>query len=545
MLKIFRKISFVAVFWSFFYFFIFCLLLRGGFNYLDPDLGWHLRVGETISQTAQVPSQNLYNYTYTGAWVDHEWLSNYVVFKIYDNLGYPALVVSFALLIVIVLILLNLAASYLWRQKGKTPPLILISVFQLFGVVASLPHFGVRIQELALLFLVLCLIILYFYNKNKNWRYLLIFIPLFYFWACLHASFLIGLLIIFSWPAVKLLEKVIVSYNLKNKLYSKFKNKFCKYFDLADLISYRNFFIYILIAGASFLATFFTPYYIKLYSFLVGYSDTLYLSYIQEWLSQFSFPFFYWQLLYLSVTASALFIYIYFAEQKKINLWNLFIFLLFFVLSFKSRRHFPLFVVMNFIFLIEVFDDYLKIGMGKIKNFSNWLKIYLLACLFLTSLLVILGVNFIRDPFSSEAFAKDYPRDALIFISAQPEYSNFKIFNYYSWGGYMIYNNPNRKIFIDGRLPQVFYKGHSFLEEYLAFFQSAEEIEQKLKEYDIRLVLIKSKDQSTEAKKWEKFLFDVTDNELNPPNNLRNYLNNSAGWKIAYYDDSAIVYLRK
>ena len=89
MLKVFNKIPFKAVFWIFFYFFIFCLLLRNGFSYLDPDFGWHLQVGKEIALSAQGPSQNIYNYTYTGTWVDHEWLSNYFIFKIIAKIDRP------------------------------------------------------------------------------------------------------------------------------------------------------------------------------------------------------------------------------------------------------------------------------------------------------------------------------------------------------------------------------------------------------------------------------------------------------------------------
>ncbi len=457
MLKIFKKNSYVGVFWIFFYFFIFCLLLRSGFSYLDPDLGWHLRVGEGISINHQVPTANIYNYTYTGDWVDHEWLSNYLVFKIYDNLGYPALVIFFALLIIAVLVLLNLAVTYLWRRKGKTPPVFLIVFLQLLGTIASLPHFGVRVQEFALLFLSLVFGFIYFYNKNKNWLYLLFIIPLFYLWSCLHASFLVGLFILFAWAGLKLLEKIIIS--------SKFKVKLSKYIDFSASLEYKNIFIFILVAITAVLATLLTPYHLKLYSFLGGYSDTLYLVYIQEWFSQFSYPFLYWQLFYLSLASLAIFIYIFYIKKTKINLWSLFIFLFFFILSFKSRRHFPLFFISTFIFLIHIYSEYIETSIGKIRDFPKLIKIYLLFCLFLTSLFVLLNINYTRQPFYSSAFSDDYPLEAIKFINQHQEYNNFRIFNNYNWGGFLIYLNPDRKIFIDGRLPQVFYKGHSFLQE--------------------------------------------------------------------------------
>jgi hypothetical protein len=537
MLKVFRKISFVSILWTFYYFFIFCLLLKSGFSYLDPDLGWHLRVGEEIAKTYKVPTQNIYNYTYTGDWVDHEWLSNYLIYQIYNNLGYPALVIVFALIIILVLILLNLALTYLWREKGRSPPIVLIIILQLFGVIAAMPHFGVRIQELALLFLCLIYGIIYIYEKNSNWRYLLLFVPLFYLWSCLHASFLIGFFIIFSWLAVKLLEKIIIQ--------SSFKNRFEKYVNFGRVLSRRDILIYIFIALSAFFATLLTPYYLKLYSFLAGYGNSFYLSNIQEWLSQFVFPFVYWQLLYLCLAGLALFIYIYYSKKEKIYLWTLFIFLVFFILSFKSRRHFPLFFVSSFILLITVFNNQLKAEFSKFINLKIWLKIFLIFCFFLSSLSLLLSTNFINNPFGADAFAEDYPHDALIYIVSHPEYDNYRIFNEYGWGGYMIYTNPDKKIFIDGRLPQVIYNDQSFLEEYYEFYRIETPISEKFQEYDIRLVLMRVKDRELKAKKWEKFIFRIQDNELKQENHLREYLKSSPDWQAIYSDQSAIVYLRK
>lgn len=537
MLKIFKKKSFLVVFWIFFYFFIFCLLLKGGFSYLDPDLGWHLRVGETISQTNRVPSQNIYNYTYTGDWVDHEWLSNYLIFQIYNNLGYPALVIFFVIIIIIVLILLNMSVSYLWKQKGETTPIFLVVALQLLGVVASLPHLGVRIQEFALLFLFLVIAIIYFYDKNKKWPYLLFLIPLFYLWSCLHASFLIGIFIVFAWAGIKLAEKMIYD--------SKISDKFKKHFILDSSLRYKNIYIFVSIAMVSFLTTLATPYHLKLYSFLGGYSDTLYLSYIQEWFPQFSYPFLYWQLFYLSLTSLVLFIYIFYVKKSKINIWFSFIFLLFYILSFKSRRHFPLLFVSTFILLIHVFSGYLREGIGKIRDFPRWLKIYLLFCLFLTSIFILSKVNYTNSPFYSQVYSGEYPIKAVQFINQHKEYDNFNILNNYNWGGFLIYVNPDRKIFIDGRLPQVYYKGHSFLAEYLKFFKSDTVIKNKLDEYDIRLVLLKSKDQKVAVRKWEKIFFAIKEAELNPINNLRAYLDKSSGWQIIYKDETSVIYIKK
>ena len=45
------------------------------FSTRDPDLGWHLRAGEIVEQTGQVPHEEPWLYTMPNhKWIDHEWL---------------------------------------------------------------------------------------------------------------------------------------------------------------------------------------------------------------------------------------------------------------------------------------------------------------------------------------------------------------------------------------------------------------------------------------------------------------------------------------
>ena len=156
--------NFIKIFWLLFYILIFFLLLHNSFSYLDPDLGWHLKAGENIIETGSLPHINNYNYTLQGKhWVDHEWLIDVFSFWIYDNFGYIALSVFFALLTVLTLAIWHLfiQKNYLKNKRG----LIFVMVFLLWGVFAISPHFGVRMQEITFLNLALLLIILFYYNN--------------------------------------------------------------------------------------------------------------------------------------------------------------------------------------------------------------------------------------------------------------------------------------------------------------------------------------------------------------------------------------------
>jgi len=530
-----KKIKFNHIFWVFFYFFLFSLLLRGSFNYLDPDFGWHLQVGREIAQTHLVPSLNHYNYTFTGSWVDHEWLSNLLTYFIYSHWGYSAVVGAFAWLIILVLILLNV-----WtRRILPSVSLFTIAFFQTIGVIAAAPHFGVRMQESGLLFLLLLLLILSRYTKRKNWRVLLWLPPLFYLWACLHASFLIGFFLLGAYLAVKIGEKIIARYRLVPRID----------IDFSSLLNSREILVF---AGAAFLslaATLFTPYKLGLYSFLAGYKNSFYQAHIQEWLSQFSFPFLYWQLIYLAFLVFALIFYIYYSRPSRqklfqVNLWTLFLVVLFTVLSFKSRRHFPLMFVATFPFLIEIFSGIFPASLRKKdRRLNRWLKFYLLICLALVTVSQLIQIRFIADPFKS--FCVNYPCGAVKFLKDHPAYDSLNLFNDYGWGGYLIWNLPARQLFIDGRLPQVAFASHTFLEEYLDFFKKNGDVGGKLQQYQIRLVLIPAQDKDLKAKKWEKIVFGIKNKDLVAHNYLRDYLRASQDWQPIYNDATAVIYLKK
>ena len=295
------KPSSSRIIWSLFYLFIFVFLLRNSFNYLDPDLGWHLRVGQEILSSKNVPVIEHYDYTLAGkSWVDHEWLTNAVIYFIYNHFGYIVLNIVFALLIVIILLLMNafIKKYFVGSDTYSWLPVVLIPL-ETLGVIAISPHIGVRVQELGILFLLLLFIIIKKYESTKNWITLCWLGPLFYLWSCTHGSFLIGFFILGLWVVVKFVETFTCRLSWLSFLKS------------SDFLDKKNLIIFSGFSLAAFILTFFTPYGLKLYLFLLDYANSFYTKHISEWLSAFTYPFQYHQLLYLSLASAALLIYFF------------------------------------------------------------------------------------------------------------------------------------------------------------------------------------------------------------------------------------------
>jgi len=529
------KINFLIIIWILFYIFIFFFLLNNSYSYLDPDLGWHLKVGEDIIREGQVPDINYYNYTLEGKnWVDHEWLMDVSTFFLYNNFGYLVVSIFFVLIIVAVLIALNV---FLLKNFVKGVLGVALTIFfQTLGIIAMAPHLGVRLQEITLLNIVILFFILYYYNKNKNYKLLFFLWPLFYFWACAHAGFLIGIFILFFWLGVKLVEKILNKFRLK---FINFNNVF----------KYRHVLVVLIFSLISVLFTFLTPYKFKLYFFLSEYKNTYYMSHIQEWLGQHYFPFNYWQLVYLALVATAVLLVIFFSIKKKdgsfkVDLWSILVSVFFIFLAFKSRRHFPLLFVVSYPFVVSAYAYFLKVPKNSVLKSSIVKKIcflYFAVAVIALGFLKLSTTKFTATPFDS--FCGFYPCQVVNFLKESSQYDNLNVFNYYGWGGYLIWTLPERKLFIDGRLPQYEFAGHTIMEEYYEFFNK-EKIAKKLSQYNIRLVLIKKDSQKQKVNWFEEFFFGVDEKKLNTNNNLKEYLDNSKYWQVIYSDKVSNIYLK-
>lgn len=544
-----KKSKFKTALWFLFYFFIFLYLLKNSFSYLDNDLGWHLRVGEQILKDKAVPSLEYYDYTLEGkTWVDHEWLMNAGTYYVYKNFGYVTLNVIFALIVTLTLIVLTFFTKKYFLKEESTPESQFtnlkgdgfIMLFQLFGVIAMSPHLGVRMQEISLLFMLILLVIIHNFSQKKNFYVLLWLLPLFYFWACLHAGFLIGLFLLFFFAGTKILENILK------------KIKFFNFLDFEHSLSQKNIFMFLSFSFLAIFTTLITPYGLKLYSFLSEYTNTFYMKKIAEWLPAYYLPIQYAQLFYAALTTTILFLYLYLlmkqrkSEKKfKVNLWYLLLTLLFLVLSFKSKRHFPLFFISSFVLTIQIAQHYFIIPKKWFNFFteSKIIKSYLAIGLIILSFAYTFKINFNSDPFSSQKYYPSYPFGATNYLKTHPEYNDYRILNDYSWGGYLIWAYPEKKLFIDGRLPQYQFAGHTMLEEYFEFFNE-EKTANKLEEYNVKIVMIRLF-QNIHLNWFEKYILKINENEINDvKNNLLEYLKNSDDWSLIYEDPISNLYVK-
>ncbi|MCX6797947.1 MAG: hypothetical protein NTX66_01865 [Candidatus Falkowbacteria bacterium] len=544
--------GFSRTLWFLFYLTVFVFLLQHSFSFLDPDFGWHLRLGQEIASTGQVPSVNYSNYTLFGEqWVDHEWLSNLTVYRIYTNFGYSTLNLIFCLIPLLILIILNLLLRYEFKLdlRRYVWPLIL---FESFALIAVAPHLGVRVQEVTMLFFLFLLLIIFFYNKNKNNLILWCLLPLFYLWANLHGGFLMGLVVLLLFAIVKGIELFVQQkYNWP-------------FLNFARTLSKRQIMIFVGFALLAFATTLLTPYHLQLYSFLSSYGNTFYLNHISEWMPQWAFPYQYWQFAYISIlilALSFLAIDIFRKKQIKLDLWEGALLLSFLLLAIKSRRHFPLLFIVSMPWLFNFWLEYLGFKGRERIRLAEILKNKFIDPIFQISVILVwlvlifnlyLGIKFTNQPFLS--FCEDkyqaarsrflYPCQALEFLKSKPELSQLRLLNNFNWGGYLLWQYPTKQLFIDGRMPQVNFRGRSILEEYFDFFKK-DKLAAKLKEHKIELILINNQPNRIKLNIFEKKFLLINEEEINKKNEFLDYLASAPDWLLLYSDQVSLIYKKR
>jgi hypothetical protein len=157
---------------------------------VDPDLWWHIKVGETILATHHWPTTDPYSFTAAGQpWLAYEWLGDVIlgaVSRIGGAQGLEGLLI--ALGAAIVLALYALATIRCGNSKAGFATCVFLSL--LAGV-----SFSLRPQMLGYLFLILALIVLERFRQGKRGSIWLL-PPLMILWVNTHGSWVIGLVAI-------------------------------------------------------------------------------------------------------------------------------------------------------------------------------------------------------------------------------------------------------------------------------------------------------------------------------------------------------------
>lgn len=378
-----------------------------GVVFLDPDFGFRLRTGGLILGQ-EFPKTDPYSYTMPSyPYVEHARITGIAWAYLYPVIGKIGLAAIYSGLALLALIISS--------SRAKTEDNL--SSFAIFPFLLAgatlLPFVGVRAQVVTWVFLAVLLKVILDGRSWRRWRFVL---PLYFvLWVNLHGGFAAGL---------ATLALVIVLRAVRQKR-----------IEAADVG----------VLFASFFATLVNPYMVGVWREVwSSVSDPLLRFTIAEWMPalfmfDFAFPAFF--------TLSALFII---RHRDKFALEEIGLYFAFLLSSLLSRRHIPLWVVVGLPMTISGIKFFYQEISGDKVAVSRFRKVMELALVFGLALFVLQAAFSLKDAWalSENSF---YPSKAVSFVRSNP--TDGQIFSRYGWGGYLIWKLPEKKVFIDGRMP--------------------------------------------------------------------------------------------
>lgn len=500
-----------------FYMLLMLLLTVIGWRFIDPDYGWRLRAGEYILRNG-IPETDIFTYTMPSfPWVDHAWPQDVVIYLTRAALGkfgqsFLWALVAFACLLVSSKIFKGIERYDLKifgnnKQKFLSTKDYPANIFLILGFLSFTNYFGVRVQVVSWLFFAVFVNLLL---HRKTWLKYRKFLPVFFWiWAILHGGFASGL-------AVYLLFLIFRTIR-RRKLDA---------FDLGIFL-------------VSTLITLINPYGPSLWREVwSSVSDSQLRWRIQEWQ-----PFIFgpeWSTAIL-MGMSAIFVYLF---RKSFKLEELALFTALILQAMLSTRHVPLWVIVavplgtKAVYLL--YKESIEHQHGK-QRFVFFYKILwvITILLFVTK---IIYTGFVLYKADEGSF---YPKSAVKFLKRQ-DYEG-RMFSIYGWGGYLIWKYPEKKVYIDGRMPSwrwdadVAGETNSAVDDYFALLEGDVDLEKELDRYEVRTVLWRPKGKQSFWNLVGNKLKQILSLEQEEGFVLTQELED-LGWERVYLDETAVIY---
>lgn len=488
---------------KFLYICMFLLFLWKSTVFLDPDFGWRVRAGEIFLKTG-ITRADTFSYTMPlYPWVDHGWSVSVIISQVYMHFGMVGLSLLFSSLATITLLMANLLAK-LPQKTAKTVMgklnIPLLCIFQIIFL-----FFGVRAQIFSWLMLVIELIL--YIKSEKKPKLLYVFPVLFWVWANLHGSFLMGLIV---WSIL------IFGKSLRERKIN---------------------FIEIILLVISLIVTLINPYKFGIWQEVFSsVFDSSLPGRIVEWMPAITMTNL---VMIFYVAFSSTFVFL---RRRSVKLEWLLVYSFMLVETALSRRHLPLWMIISIYptttALVDFYNSLENVKFGQVRfvPFYKWIFTIALLLAFVQTFLDANG----SIKLSEEKF---YPKNAIVFL--QNEKSSGRIFTDYAWGGYSIWKNPDEQVFIDGRMPSWKDKnGYKAMDEYIDVVDGNKSFTDTFNKYNIEFVLW-PKRLETQNLTFAKFplinnLLSKAFNK-NGPFSLGNDLQ-KAGWSKIYEDNVASVY---
>lgn len=471
-------------------------------NTADPDLWAHVYYGAQFVQTGHPPEIDYNSWTAHGlSSFDHEYLGEAIFAIAYLVMGGPGLLL---LKMAVGLLTFGLALSIACREMdGKTR--LVAWAFGALAVVEISFGFAARPQVFTALLLAVELWILTQIHAGK-WRWALALPPMFALWFNLHGGALAALVLLFAAAAAASAQLALIRFAGQNRVAWLKRGM--------PMAAVPGLWISAIVSAAT---VGLNPHGFELARWLVG--SVLWLRpQIQEWnpapLSWDHAAFF-----FCGALAAAAWLF----SRRPRQLWELAFLAILFIVACRSIRNTPLFCLAALALVPPHLADVLQRYRNHFARFEQlfqsgvvqWACTIILAAAAAGTITATLTLHKQRF-WTMEIPRKEYPVAAVQFIKKYNLHGNMLAF--FDWGEMCIWDLPNTRVSIDGRLDTVYpadmitahwklYNGEGFDTNVLDLARA-------------NYALLPRRLAGAEAL-------------------VRKY-----GWKVAYYDDLAVVLVK-
>jgi hypothetical protein len=403
---------------------LFGLLAMTARSATDPDLWWHLRTGQWIVETGQVPHSDPFSFTRAGhAWVSHEWLSEVVFYELWKHGGAAALIVFSAMVTTLGFMLLYLRCLPSGGKRHWAAAATALSAL------AAAPSWGVRPQMFTF---TLASLLLWLIEAGEFRPKLMLWIPpLFLIWLNLHAGFALGPALLLAYGAGLIMETALGNTPWQQT---------------------RPILLRVLLLLLACLALVpLNPSGSQLYRYPF---DTLRSSGMRSLIGEWHSPDFHASM-YRPLLLVWLLLLTALASSRSRTRGRIIVPLI--LVSFAALdavRHVPIFVLLATPIIAAALPASASAVSDRRRDASRFRPLFNGAVIILFAVFALVKwVSLARNQDAREA--ERFPQQAVAFLrttAPNPGESSTNIFVYYDWGGYAIWKlYPEYRVFADGR----------------------------------------------------------------------------------------------
>lgn len=465
---------------------------------LDSDFWWHIRSGQLTVNNQQIILEDQTSFsTFGTSWINHSWLAQIIYFMVYQYSGHLGI-----MLLVAIIATSSMLFVFL-RLKGSP---ILNGFVLLLGVLTTAVIWSPRPQLLSLFLFSVVSFLIFDQGIPNSKRIFGLIISIFLLWGNLHAGFSAGILL-------------LILYFIGLALDLIFQDEFSHHINKKELITWGA------VIAISSLIVLINPNGLGVWKVQF---DTISIPTLQNLIPEWASPNFHELYQQPFLWLWILLVFTFMVNRSKFSYTEILPLLVFGAMGFISRRNYVYFAVLAIPILsreLNIFFDEIKkqkifglisdINMQKFnKNPKIWvsklinLSLVSILLFFIAGKIIYLGSPIVFHHYEEQ----HYPKNALQVIRSD-DLTDERCLNSYAWGGYISWNLPEMKIFIDGRTDLY---GEEIIQDWLSMINAADNWQEEFENYNITCVLLEKN-------------YQIIDQLIN------------RSWNVHYEDDLSIL----